>query len=242
MMRLHWERASSLVLTCTAVVIAGAVIHREFVATSAGVGKDAKPYYDANWRLALSVGRASGPVDAPIAVVEFSDYECPFCARFHATLRGVQQAHPGRIRHYLVHFPSPRHQYALRAARAAECAAKIDKFAEASDLLFRHQKALGDSLWPWFRVATNGSDSTRLASCLAEDTFPLGTVDSSLALGRSMRVLGTPTVFLNGWRYPGAPPDSEFVRAVTDLLAGRRPYRGFPKTSIDVTRALRETR
>jgi len=124
----------------------------------------------------------------------------------------------------------------MRAARAAECAAGIHRFPEAVDLLFAHQEALSDEHWPWFLPRVARTDSVRLVRCMA-DTVPMPLVDSSVALGRRMKIMGTPTIFLNGWRYPGAPTDSELSRAVSDLLAGRRPYASFPETAIDA-RAL----
>lgn len=230
-MQERWERVSSVLLTVAALVIAGVFAFRE-VASTRGSDRP-KPAYDERWRELMNVAIRNGPSAAPIYVAEFSDFECPFCKQFHQSLRALERENPGKIAHVFAHFPSPRHKSARRAAIAAQCASSVGRLAEAIDVLFGYQDSLGTKQWPWFLAKMPTKDSLRVARCM-QDSLTRSEIDASVALGQRMGVIGTPTIFLNGWRYPGAPQDSEFTRAVRDLLAGKKPYRAFPKEAIDV--------
>jgi protein-disulfide isomerase len=179
----------------------------------------------------LGASHSVGNPNAPIAVVEFSDLECPFCSRFHNALKSVQEKHPGKITYSFMHFPLSAHKHALRAARVAECANAAGKFAEAVDVIFANQDSLGKREWTWFMNGVSIPDTHSFARCLSDTTTP-PMVREGLALGAKMKVAGTPTVFLNGWRYGGAPADTEIMRAVEDLLAGKKPYKGFPASAL----------
>src|SRR5919112_5129976 len=88
---------------------------------------------------------ARGPKDAPVTLVKYGDYECPYCGQAHPMLKELQERAGKRVRFVFRHFPlAPGHPRARRAAQAAEAAAAQDRFWEMHDLLYENQSELGD--------------------------------------------------------------------------------------------------
>ncbi len=84
--------------------------------------------------------KAQGPVDAPIELIEYSDFQCPACQRAEASLKRIFDAYPGKIRFAFRHFPLPGHRWSPLAHQAAECAARKGKFWEFHDRLYANQQ------------------------------------------------------------------------------------------------------
>jgi protein-disulfide isomerase len=183
----------------------------------------------------ISAGRFVGTHAAPVTIVELSDLQCPYCRRFNDAVRTAQAKYPGQVSYEFIHFPLPSHSQALPAARAAECAGKSKRFGEAVDFIFDHQDSLGRKPWRWFAKGSGVTDVAAFESCM-KDTSSIPIVQAGLALGKKIDLIGTPTVYLNGWRYGGVPADTELVRAIGDILAGRRPYSGYPARNIATNR------
>ena len=83
-----------------------------------------------------------GPANAPITIIEFSDYQCPFCARVNPTLDRIRQTYPDKVRIVFKDFPLPNHPEAPKASEAAYCAGEQGKYWEMHDRLFANQQAL----------------------------------------------------------------------------------------------------
>jgi protein-disulfide isomerase len=168
-------------------------------------------------RVDVPVGSAPtlGNADAPITVVIFSDFECPFCGEFSRSefpkIR-EQFVDSGQVRVAFRHFPIATHLNALPAAEAAACAQDFGKFWEYHDTLFTHQSGLDrDSL---IRYATElGINETEFRSCLDGDSR-LVTVTQDREWGLRLGVAGTPTFFFNGRAVPGALTAEEFAQQV----------------------------
>ena len=93
--------------------------------------------------VAIASAQVKGPETAPITIVEFSDFQCPFCARVEPTLKQIQDTYKDNVRIVWKHLPLSIHKEAAGAALAAEAAAKQGKFWEFHDVLFANQKKLG---------------------------------------------------------------------------------------------------
>ena len=145
-----------------------------------------------------------GPEDAPITLVEFTDYECPFCGRhFRDTAPRILSQYDGRIKYVVLNFPlSTIHPGAQKAALAAECAHDQGKFWEYHDMLFRNQAAL---------------DTVAFSTCL-DSGAKRQQVLSDFQLGQSVGVSGTPMFFVNGQPLLGARPFSSFQRMIDAAL------------------------
>lgn len=156
-------------------------------------------------------GFAEGPADAPITIVEFTDFECPYCARAFLDLRTALGSGASDVRVVVHNFPlnadcNPKietkvHASACRAAAAAVCAAAGGRFAEYQPLLFGNQGALDDASLREY-AAQAGLDRERFAACL-DDPATRARVDADVAAGIAAGVQSTPTFFINGRRIAG---------------------------------------
>ncbi len=164
-------------------------------------------------------GHAKGPETAPVTVIEFSDYECPFCRRAEPVVEQMLKEYAGKVRFEYRHFPLESiHPQARGAAEAAVCADEQGRFWEFHDQIF---KGDGSALAPAALVAratAAGLDANALQACIAAGRGR-ARVDADLAAGKAAGVSGTPAFFVNGVPYSGAIPIEEFRRAIDAELA-----------------------
>ena len=138
----------------------------------------------------------------PLAIVEFTDFQCPFCAR-HAkeTLPALKKALAGKVRYAVVNLPLAIHPHAIGAAEASECAADQGKYWEMHDLLFARQREIPTADYAVYAEEL-GLDVPRLGSCLATDE-KLKKIRGDKALAESLGARATPTIFLGHMRLDG---------------------------------------
>lgn len=162
---------------------------------------------------------AQGDADAPVTIVEFTDYQCPYCGAFaRDTEDALLDAYGDDVRFVVRHFPiTGSHQYAQKAAEAAECAFDQDRFWEYHDVLFAHQDALDEASLRRYAKEV-GLDTRVFAACLASGE-KAAVVATDQADGQRYGVSATPTFFINGQRFVGAKPIDEFEQVVDGLLA-----------------------
>ncbi len=163
-----------------------------------------------------------GPQDAKLVIVEFSDFQCPFCRRFHQdTYQALLDAYPGQIRFVYRNLPlTSIHPYAMGAAVSALCANDQDAFWDYHDKLFSSE-TLGEAVYVQY-AADLGLDMDKFTACLASgehDAFIQQDMDYSLGIG----VQSTPTFFINGLAIIGAQPLSNFQQLIDKELAGEIP-------------------
>ncbi|WP_313344740.1 DsbA family protein [Stenotrophomonas sp.] len=156
-----------------------------------------------------------GPDSAAITLVEYGDYQCPYCGEAYPVLKAVQQAMGERMRFVFRNFPiSEIHPHALPAARFAEAAAEAGLFWEAHDLLYQRQNALGTAnLEDYARQL--GVDPA-LVQAAANGAFD-ARIERDFMGGVRSGVNGTPCLFINGVRYDGARDVDSLVDALSDL-------------------------
>lgn len=162
---------------------------------------------------------AQGDTDAAVTIVEFTDYQCPYCGAFaRDTEDALLEAYGDDVRFVVRHFPiTGIHQYAEKAAEAAECAFDQDRFWEYHDVLFAHQDALDEaSLRGYAREV--GLDAGAFDRCLSSGK-KAAVVATDQADGQRYGVSATPTFFINGQRFVGAKPIDEFKQVIDGLLA-----------------------
>lgn len=166
---------------------------------------------------ATSDDPALGNASAPVTLVEFSDFQCPFCARVMPTLKRVHEAYGDRVRIVWKDFPlTSIHPQAFKAAEAGQCAQEQGKFWELHDRLFANQQALQpDSLKK--HAADAGLDAAKFNACL--DTAKYGDrVQEQMGIGTRLGVSSTPTVFVNGRMVSGAQPYEAFATIIDEEL------------------------
>jgi len=160
-----------------------------------------------------------GSKDAKVTIVEFSDFQCPFCARFHSqTFPQLKKEYidTGKVRYVYRDFPLSFHQHAMNAAIAAECADEQGKFWEYHDKLFQNQRALDDSSLKRYAEEI-GLDTSKFNSCL-DNKETASEVNKDVQDGQRYGVSGTPTFFINGVKLVGAQPYSAFKQVVDQQL------------------------
>ncbi|ASW02555.1 DsbA family protein [Paraburkholderia aromaticivorans] len=148
-----------------------------------------------------SLDHTQGAVDAPVTLVEYGDFECPYCGAMYGVVKAVQQAMGAQLRFVFRHFPlTDMHAHALHAAQFSEAAATKGKFWEAHDVLYENQTALSDTELTRY-AAQLGLHASDLDTAFegAYDERIQHDFDSGLRSG----VNGTPTLFINGQRYDG---------------------------------------
>jgi protein-disulfide isomerase len=183
-----------------------------------------------------------GAVDAPVTVLEYGDYECPYCAAAAPLLQRLVEESEGRVRLVFRNFPlADRHPYALTAALAAEAAGAQGAFWPMHDLLFTKQDRLTD---PALRAYAEhlGLDGDRVVGEPAQEFGDR--VERDFAEGLAAGVEGTPTLFIDGVRYAGRMELDALRRAVSGPENGSRgsaPGTGRQRRwSLGLRRAQRE--
>jgi protein-disulfide isomerase len=154
-------------------------------------------------RLTMPVGprdHAQGPANAPVTLVEYGDYECPYCGQAYPIIKEVQRRLGSKLRFVFRNFPlSEIHPHAEHAAEAAEEAAAQGRFWEMHDTVFEHQRALDDSHLVGY-AAKLGLDAKRFEQELQAHVHKNRVRDDFMSGVRS-GVNGTPTFFINGVRF-----------------------------------------
>ncbi len=173
-------------------------------------GDGTPPIGDAVERVPTEGAWARGPAAAPITVVEFADYECPFTARAEATLHALEQAHPGQVRVVFKNLPLPFHTQARPMARAALAAGEQGRFWEMHDRLF----AIGGTPDAAAIEKAARDVGLDLARWRRDEAAIEARIDADVADGEALGVKGTPTFFVNGHRLVGAQPLATFETAV----------------------------
>ena len=158
---------------------------------------------------------ARGRADAPITVIEFSDFECPYCRRAQATLKEVEALYGDKVRFVFRHYPLPFHKKAPKASEAAQCAADQKKFWPYHDALFASDALELADLKTL--AGTLQLDQTRFDRCLDSGRYAARVAEDS-ADGKALGISGTPTFFINGMRLVGAVPVSEFKTLIDRVL------------------------
>ncbi len=159
-----------------------------------------------------------GPAGAPVTIVEFSDFQCPFCRRAEPSLNEVRQKYGDKVRLVYLDFPLSMHPHSMDAAMGARCAADQGKFWPFHDLLFADQSKLApDDLKADAKKL--GLDTAKFDACLDQAKYR-GEISADLAQGQALGVDGTPAFFINGRPLSGAVPLSGFASIIDDELSG----------------------
>lgn len=157
-----------------------------------------------------------GPVDAPFVLVEYGDYECPYCGAAYPLVKAVQERLGDRLCFAFRNFPlTGMHPFAEHAAEAAEAAGIQGKFWEMHDQLFENQDALDDASLVRYATAL-GLDARQLIGEVTRGAHRVRVRDDFRAGVRS-GVNGTPTFFVNGVRYDGPHDAPALFAALTEL-------------------------
>lgn len=158
-----------------------------------------------------------GPADAPITIVEFSEFECPFCKRVYPTLQQLYDDYEGQIRWAYRHNPLPFHEQAIPAAQAAQAALMQDKFWEFHDELYQNQDSLGEKLY--VEIAEKLGLDVEQFNADRNSEEVAAQVEADLQTAQEIGAQGTPYVVVGGVPVSGAQPYQNFAAIVDRLLS-----------------------
>ncbi|MBQ48013.1 MAG: hypothetical protein CMP10_11275 [Zetaproteobacteria bacterium] len=155
--------------------------------------------------------------DCAITVVEYSEYQCPFCVRVLPAINRLLSEYKGKVRWIVRDFPLGFHDRARPAAVAARCGFEQGKFWQMYDILFKNQRALTDENLKTFGKKI-GLDDAKYQSCLSNPGPRMALIDKNYRSGEELGVTGTPAFFINGRRVSGALPFEQFKKIFDEEL------------------------
>lgn len=210
-----------LAVVAGSLIIAGAII---YVGRNSPESENNAPEQESAVSFSLEGEPSLGSLEAKVTVVEFSDFQCPFCARFVLeTFPQIKQEYidTGKIRMIFKNFPLMSiHENAESSAEASECANDQGKFWEYKEKLFQSQQALSAGNLKQYAKDLGIENEEQFDVCLDSKKYA-SEVSQDLAEGVAAGVTGTPTFFINGQKMVGALPFSEFQRAIDAQLSNK---------------------
>jgi predicted DsbA family dithiol-disulfide isomerase len=175
------------------------------------------------FRVEVGTGDAPlrGNLEAPVTIVEFSDFQCPYCVRARPTVNRVRKVYGDQVRFAFRHFPLAFHEQAQKAGEAAACAGDQDRFWEMHDRLWESPGKLGV---PDLKehAAALGLDADAFGQCLDSGRHA-ALVQNDTQAGASLGVSGTPAFFINGRPVVGAQPFEAFAEVINEELERAGP-------------------
>jgi protein-disulfide isomerase len=188
-------------------------------------------------QVAYDPKRLHGNAKAPVMIVEFSDYQCPYCHQIEPTVKDLLAKYGDKVSLSYRDFPlSAIHPYAMGAAEASRCAEEQGKFWEYHDQLFTASSLEKNSLLEYAKNLK--LDDKQFESCLTSEKYK-SDIEKDELEGRNAGVNGTPGFFINGVFVNGAKPESEFTSIIDDEL-GRASNQHRPTASISISRVDRK--
>lgn len=191
-------------MTLSTLAIAVVLVRRELVPASVAEGPSAVKMSAA--QLNSLRNAATTVVDAPgsLEIIEFMDFECPFCKMFAQSIDSVRSEPESAITIRLLNYPIAGHPFARDAARVAECAGSVGKLDEFMRLAYRRQSVVSTGKISELVDSLDLSSSTSYVDCLRGDAVD-GRIDRQMAVGQTIKVEGTPTIIIGGVRLTGTP-------------------------------------
>ena len=199
------------------MVVTGLVVRREFFRPAAA-GPPAEVAVK-GWEPLATGASVLGAADAPVRIIAFSDFQCPFCARVNEGLERVRANDPQRVAVVFRHFPLEAiHPHAFAAANAAECAGAQGRFEPYHDALFAAQDSIGKRGWDGYAREAGVPDLAEFGRCVAEDRFR-ARIAADQKAGEKLGVSGTPSFIFEGRMITGADAPDRLDAWVKEALA-----------------------
>lgn len=215
------------VLVSTAVMYSSKVDNSEFDTSLKGAVEEALPEEEEVVvppkpgsevvEVSLDDDPTYGPEDAKVKIVEFSDFECPYCVRNVATMNKIKEEYKDQISTTFRDFPLDFHKDAKNAAMASQCAFEQNKFWEYYDIVYRNQDTIDkESLKKYAKELK--LDTKKFNQCLDDEKYN-EEVEKDIKDGVEAGVTGTPATFINGRKVVGAQPFEVFQEIIDEELA-----------------------
>jgi protein-disulfide isomerase len=210
---------AAVAVTC-AIATTGLLVRREFFLEDRRP-PSREPILVKDFQEYIVGGHRIGPPNAAVTIVEFSDFQCPFCKWFaDSTWPVVAKRFPTDVALIYRQFPLPMHKNAYAAARASECAGEQGRFAAFHDLIFKKQDSLG--IKPYSEYAAEaGVPSVSAFDACNSKVDKVSAIETDLAMARRLGLHATPTIMVNDKRFPTNPTTDELVALIEKELKKR---------------------
>jgi len=163
---------------------------------------------------------AVGPPDAPVTIIEYTDFQCPYCAKGAQTVKEVQRMYPDKVRVVFKNLPLKMHDQAEPAARAALAAHNQGKFWEYHDLLFQNGSRLNSETYAEL-AGKLGLDVAKFRADMGAEATT-ARIKADMQQAEALKLNGTPRFLVNGVEIRGAYPPDHFARVIDRLLAEKK--------------------
>ena len=216
----HIELGLTLIMAISAVSVAWTVYR-----SAATDAREMRPTYVAAWEHGVSYGTlVHGDGTSDVSLMVMMDLECPACRVFHRTLDLLVAESATNFDLLYLPFPLDYHQYAVPAARAAQCARQAGFYKEFVDVLFQKQDSLGLKSWDSYAIEAGLTDSALVAHCLTSAEAVTEVEEAITWAKQALPDIGTPSVLVNGWLYTGGLLTVEELQGIIQRASkGERP-------------------
>ena len=210
------DRALTAVMVVCAVTMTGLAVLRHFSAPPGPAAREL-PRVEA-WERLAAVGQVIGDPAAPVRIVEFADFQCPYCATVRERLRALRESNGGKVAVVYRHLPlTSIHPHAVEAAVASECAAAQQRFEPFHELLYARRDSIGKVPHEEFAARAGVPDAAAFRACMAGSAAKEAVRrDAEAAAGLGLNA--TPTFIVNGRMIVGAPAPGELEGLVQAAL------------------------
>ena len=205
------SNAATAIMASCAIGMTVVVVKRELAGGGTISDPSSVKLSAADWKLASGAGTRIGAANPRVTIVDFSDFQCPYCAKANVVLDSLLSVHGDRIAIVYRHFPiAGLHPHARKAALASECAGARGRFAEYSRALFASRDSIGVTPWTVFAHRVGITDTAAFGQCVQSEKYAHRLAEDSSA-GRKLRINGTPTIFIDGVKHGSGWPGSAVI-------------------------------
>ena len=213
---------ATIVIAICAVSVTGVVLKRElFSAHVAPTQQRLDTLNPELWKRVSGSGHRLGAPVGRVQIVEFGDYQCPFCARMEKTLASLRRRYPQELTVVYRHWPLDRHPFAYTAAKASLCAEEQGQFEGVHAALYANQDSIGRAGYDYFARMGRIPDVAGFLECV-RTSARVPRIDADAALALEINATGTPAIVVNGIRFRHVPDSAALEAIVRDALAGGR--------------------
>jgi protein-disulfide isomerase len=196
--------AATVLVTLAALSVAGVRVRDAFTQDSNRDENSPRTRHVSEWRKYAVGGVRLGSKNAPVTIVEFLDFQCPFCRVAAADLRDLRRWFGDDLAIIYRQLPVPSHRFAYPAALAAECAAQRGSFEKFHDALFEQPDSIGRKPWTHFAIEADIKDTSEFRTCMNRPSIAAA-IAQDAAAAATLGATGTPTFLVNDLMISGNP-------------------------------------
>ena len=222
MNRVRLLDVATVVVSLCALASTGLLVRREFASRRANATTYSLAGDEPNWRDYAAEGRILGDRTARVTIVEFADYQCPYCQKLERMLDSLSRVWPGRVKVVYRHLPLPNHEFALPAARASECASEQGRFGEMHRMLYAHADSFGIAPWWSYARKAEVGDSLAFELCMSR-AGKVASIERDAKAAQRLFVRGTPTLLIGRIRLNGVPSAESLSAYIDRAERAERP-------------------